>query len=446
MKNVLVLGAGRSSSALIGYLLDHASAQEWQVTVGDVSLGAAQDKVRNHSRGKAIAFDIQSTEAPAQLRSADIIVSLLPAHLHPEVARQCLRFGKHLLNASYVSPEMTALRADAASKGLAFICECGLDPGIDHMSAMQVIDRVRSEGGELQSFESFTGGLISPDTDPDNPWRYKFTWNPRNVVMAGQGTARYLRNGKYKYIPYQQLFRRITPIQVKGHGDYEGYANRDSLKYIETYRLEGIQTMIRGTLRNSGFCSAWDVLVQLGCCDDSYLLEGVDRMTHRSFIESFLPEGTSDYSTEERIATALGISSNGGEMVRLRWSGFFGDEPVGLDTATPAQVLEHILNKKWKLKPGDKDQIVMWHRFGIFSGGHLSEIHSTLVATGKDEINTAMAQTVGLPLAIATRLLSEGKIASRGVIIPTTPEFYGPILAELKAMGIHLSEIRVPLS
>jgi len=307
------------------------------------------------------------------------------------------------------------------------------------MSAMQVMDRLRAEGATINSFESFTGGLIAPETDPENPWRYKFTWNPRNVVMAGQSTAKFLQEGEYKYIPYQQLFKRITPVQVPGYGEYEGYANRDSLGYRSLYGLDNIKTMLRGTLRNHGFCSAWDVFVQLGCTDDTYKMEGVPRMTHRSFLNSFLGHHTSQ-SLEEKIASQTGVAANGPEILRLRWSGMFDEVPVGISEGTPAQILEHILNKKWRLSTTDLDMIVMWHRFKYTLKGGEHEIQATLVAKGDDGVRTAMAKTVGLPLGIAAKLLMQGKITGRGVMVPLTREFYDPILAELKAMGIELQE------
>jgi saccharopine dehydrogenase-like NADP-dependent oxidoreductase len=442
MTTILVLGAGRSSSSLIGYLLDQASICDWSVVVGDVSERVAQEKVQGHARGKATLFDINEVdESDHLIKGADIIVSLLPAHLHPLVAIKCLEHKKHLLNASYVSEEMKMLHEEAASKGLLFLNECGLDPGIDHMSAMQVIDRIKSEGGKITGFESFTGGLIAPETDPENPWRYKFTWNPRNVVMAGQSTAKYLLEGEFKYIPYQQLFKRITRIQVPGLGDYEGYANRDSLKYRDTYKLSDISTMLRGTLRNKGFCPSWDVLVQLGCCDDSYEMENVSSMTHRRFFESFL--GEKNGKTEETIRNQFALKADGPELKNFHWSEFFSDEPVRLAKGTPAQILEHILNKKWSLKLADKDQIVMWHRFVYDLNGKEKEIQASLVATGKDSVYTAMAKTVGLPLAIATKLLHQGRIHSRGVLIPTLKEIYDPILEELKLLGIELNETQV---
>jgi saccharopine dehydrogenase-like NADP-dependent oxidoreductase len=440
MQTILVLGAGRSSSALITYLLQQATIHSWKIAIGDVSEGAARERIGGSTRGQAVSFDINHEEnSRTVIQGADVVVSLLPAHLHPLVAKHCLALNKHLLTASYVSKEMETFHQEATEKNILLLNECGLDPGIDHMSAMQVIDKIKSQGGNLISFDSFTGGLISPETDTENPWRYKFTWNPRNVVMAGQGTAKFLQQGQYKYIPYQQLFKRITPVTVPGYGEYEGYANRDSLKYLATYGLQGIQSMLRGTLRNKGYCSTWDVLVQLGCCDDSYTMEGLERMTHRDFINAFL-NFDSQLMVEEKLCLSFKLLPNGTEMQRLRWSGFFERELIGLATGTPAQVLEHILNKKWKLKPEDKDLIVMWHRFVFEVEGKKKEIQASLIAKGDDATYTAMAKTVGLPLGIAAKLLVQGKIKSRGVVIPVNKELYDPILKELGELGIALTE------
>lgn len=443
MNKILVLGAGRSSTSLIAYLLSNAKTSGWQVIVGDYSEKIAQEKIGDTPHGKAIWFDIHDEAASASaIAQADVVISMLPSHFHPIVARHCLTLKKHLLNASYVSDDMTACHHEAMANGLLFLSECGLDPGIDHMSAMQVIDKIRTAGGKLVSFESFTGGLIAPETDPENPWRYKFTWNPRNVVMAGQGTAKFLSEGQYKYIPYQQLFKRTVSVSVDGYGEYEGYANRDSLRYLENYGLEGIKTMLRGTLRNKGFCSAWNVLTQLGCCDDSYTMEGVDSMTHRSYINAFL-DFHPKHSVEDKICSAFSLSASGGEMKRLVWSGLFSDEKIGLQQGTPAQILEHILSKKWKLSPGDKDLIVMWHRFVYQMNGKRNEIQASLVAKGDDAESTAMSKTVGLPLGIAAKLLLQGKILQRGVVIPVHREFYEPILEELKSVALVLQERQI---
>ncbi len=439
-KFILVVGAGRSSSALITYLLAEAARFNWTIIVGDISLEAAQNRVGDSLHGKAIYFNIDEHERCRKaIAASDVVISLMPPHLHIRVAKACLIEKRHLLTASYVTDEMKSLDHEVRSNDLLFLNECGLDPGIDHMSAMQVIDSIKIKGGKLITFESFTGGLISGKTDPENPWRYKFTWNPRNVVMAGQGTAKFLQEGEYKFIPYHQLFLRTTPVTVPGFGEYEGYANRDSLSYLDTYGLKGIKTMLRGTLRYKGFCKAWNVLVQLGCCDDTYQMEEVGNMTHAGFVNSFL-DNRASASVEEKLIANFSLSPLGEEIMRLRWSGLFSDEKVGLNSGSPAQILEFILNKKWKLKSGDKDFIVMWHRFVYEIGDSLKEIQAHLTVTGDDEVNTAMAKTVGLPLAIAAKLLLEGKIKSRGVVIPVNEDIYKPVLKELSQNGIALVE------
>jgi saccharopine dehydrogenase-like NADP-dependent oxidoreductase len=440
MKSIVVLGAGRSSSALINYLLDYAMKHDVEVIVGDVSEEAAKSRIAGHPSGKAILFDITDTESSAAtILKADIVVSLLPPHYHPDVAEVCLEHGKHLVTASYVSDDMRALHQQACDQSLIFLNECGLDPGIDHMSAMQVLDRIKSAGHRITTFQSFTGGLIAPETDPGNPWRYKFTWNARNVVMAGQSTAKYLSEGQFKFIPYQQLFQRITPVVVPGYGEFEGYVNRDSLKYINEYSLDDVRTMLRGTLRYKGFCAAWNILVQLGCCEDTYEMENTGGMTHRDFLNCFF-DGASSEGIEDKIIRRFSLETDGEQMKRLRWAGLFANDRVGLDKGTPAAILEHILNKKWTMKPNDKDLVVMSHRIGWEEGGTEKFIEASLVVKGEDSVNTAMARTVGLPLGIAAKLILENKIQARGVLIPSSPEFYEPILAELKMLGIELTE------
>lgn len=444
MKHILLLGAGRSSSSLIKYVLDNARAMGWRLTVGDVSFETARIKIGSSDAGSAILFDINDIEGAKEIiASADIVISLLPPDFHPIVALRCLEAGKHFLTASYISDEVKAFDEEARYKGLVFLNECGLDPGIDHLSAMKVIDGIKTDGGKIVSFESFTGGLIAPETDPGNPWRYKFTWNPRNVVMAGQGTAKYLYEGKSKYISYTQLFRRVTSVRVPSYGQFEGYANRDSLKYIDIYGLHGTATMLRGTLRHEGFCSAWNILVQLGCCDDSYAMENVPHMTHATFLDSFLPPLHECRSVEEKICVFFGLKPASAEINMLKWSGFFEEIPVGLTEGSPARILEWILNKKWALNDGDIDQIVMWHRFRYMMEGVQKEIQASLVATGSDAVYTAMAKTVGLPLGIAAKLIASDKIGKRGVMIPTSSEFYLPILKELATLGITLNEWEV---
>jgi saccharopine dehydrogenase-like NADP-dependent oxidoreductase len=348
-----------------------------------------------------------------------------------------------MATASYVSEEMKALSGQAKAAGVVIMNEIGVDPGIDHLSAMRVINDIKEKGGELKAFETFTGGLVAPEYD-NNPWNYKFTWNPRNVVLAGTGTAQFIQGGKYKYIPYNQLFRRTEIIDIEGYGKFEGYANRDSLSYREIYDLNDIPTMFRGTLRKPGYCRAWDAFVQLGATDDTYTMEGSENMTNREFINSFLGFNPND-SVELKFKHYLNIRQDEVELYeKFEWLGIFEDTKIGLKNATPAQILQHILEKKWTLEKEDKDMIVMWHRFRYVINGKDEEIHSSMVVKGDDQKYTAMAKTVGLPLAISVKMILNGTISTPGVHIPITKEIYNPILDELENYGINFTEKEVP--
>ncbi|RDV16060.1 saccharopine dehydrogenase [Pontibacter diazotrophicus] len=441
MKRILLLGAGRSAASLIQYLCDNATAESWRIRIGDISVGHLQPLMEAVTCVDLLNFDVHNERQRAEeVQQADLVISLLPAAFHILVAQECLKQNKNLITASYVTPAFKALHQEAEEKNLTILMESGLDPGIDHMSAMAVIHRLKDAGGKITSFKSFTGGLVAPESD-NNPWRYKFTWNPRNVVLAGQGTAKYIKNGTYKFIPYHQLFKRTDEFFVEGYGQFEGYANRDSLSYREPYGLADIPTMLRGTLRRPGYCAAWDVFVQLGLTDDSYTLEGTENMTHCSFIEAFLPPATTQgQSITERLAAYTGIPADGTIMEKIVWLGLFEEKSIELTGATPAQVLEKILKEKWTLAPGDKDMIVMQHLFEYEQEGEKREITSTLVATGDDETHTAMAKTVGLPVGILAKLLLQGKINQRGVVIPIYPELYKPVLEELKQFGVDFVE------
>ncbi len=441
MKKILLIGAGRSSYSLIQYLLSYAAQEGWELTVGDVNLGLAEEKVKNHSQGKAIQFDINHAEAAErEIAEAEVVISLLPPFLHSKVAQSCLKFNKHLLTASYVSPEIKALDNEAKSKGLLFLNEIGLDPGIDHLSAMQIIDRLKAEEAKITAFRSYTGGLVAPEHD-NNPWHYKFTWNPRNVVLAGQGTAKYIINGQYKYVPYHRLFTHLEEISIKDYGQFEGYPNRDSLTYREVYGIAHIPTLIRGTLRKKGFCQSWNVFVQLGMTDDSYVMENSENMTYREFTNSFL-QYSKTYLVEEKLAMLLGISPTDELIKKVEWLGLLGHERIGLPKATPAQILQHLLEKKWKLEAEDKDMIVMQHIFEYETlQGEKRKLLSSLAVKGENQQETAMAKTVGLPLGIATKLLLQGKLTGlSGVLIPVQKEIYIPVLEELAMLGIQFFE------
>ncbi len=273
MQNILILGAGLSSSTCIKYLLDNSRENHWKIKLGDKNEDLARQKIGDHPNGSAFHFDVENeTQRDSLISDADIVISMLPARFHSLVAESCVKNRRHMVTASYVSDDIRKLDEEARKNGVLLLNEIGVDPGIDHMSAMQLLDKIRSEGGKVDVFESNTGGLVAPGSD-NNPWKYKFTWNPRNVVLAGQAGARFLHNGKFKYIPYQKLFQRYEIIKILELGEFEVYPNRDSLTYQEEYGLQDISTMFRGTIRRTGFCDAWDALVQLGATDDSYLVE-----------------------------------------------------------------------------------------------------------------------------------------------------------------------------
>ncbi|RNI31183.1 saccharopine dehydrogenase family protein [Rufibacter latericius] len=440
MKKILLLGAGRSATVLIHYLLSNAKTFGWHLSIGDVSVHHLEALLQGNTQARAFVFDVQDeAQRRAEIGGADVVISMLPAMFHPLVAETCLALGKHLVTASYVPPQIKELHPQVAAKGLTFLMECGLDPGIDHLSAMRLIHQIQQKGGTITSFKSFTGGLMAPESD-NNPWHYKFTWNPRNVVLAGQGTAKYIENGTYKYIPYPQLFRRTETFQVDGFGAFDGYANRDSLSYREPYGLQGIPTMLRGTLRRPGYCQAWQVLVQLGLTDDSYFLEDPAHLTYRDLVESCLPAADTGKSLKERVAAYIGLAADSEELRLVEWTGLFDDLPIGLEKATPAQALEKLLVPKWKLNAGDKDMIVMLHQFEYELQGEKRNLTSSLVVLGDDEVHTAMAKTVGLPLGIAVKLLLQGKIQAKGVVVPLQPDLYEPILEELEQHGVCFTE------
>lgn len=444
MQRILILGAGLSSSTLITYLLSHSEKLDWAITVGDKSKDAAEKKIDNHPNGRAIEFDIfDESMKEKEIAAADVVISMLPARFHKLVAATCVKHKKHMVTASYVSDEVKALDAEAQSAGIAMLNELGVDPGIDHMSAMKVIDDIRAKGGKLLSFSSSTGGLIAPDYD-DNPWNYKFTWNPRNVVVAGQGVAQYMEQGVSKYVPYHQLFTRTSKTTVLDVGEFEIYPNRNSLQYREVYGLEDIPSIFRGTMRRPGYSAAWNVFVQLGMTDDTYMLPNTENMTYRQFTNTFLPYDENK-SLEEKVCDFMGITMDSEIMQKLKWVGVFNDVKVGLKDATPAQILQKILVEKWVLNPGDKDMIAMQHKFVYEHNGRRKEITSSMVVFGKEAPHTAMSITVGTPVAIATKLLLTGKIQVTGVHVPTSKALYEPILNELEPLGIKFVEEEVEL-
>ena len=441
MRNILILGAGRSASSLISYLQNKSESENLHLTIADISLELAQRKTNNHKQSTAIALDIfDENQRKNAIEKADIVISMLPAHLHIEIAKDCIVFKKNMVTASYISDAMQELDAAAKENNLIFMNEIGLDPGIDHMSAMKVIDEIRDKGGKMILFESFCGGLVAPESD-NNLWNYKFTWAPRNVVLAGQGgAAKFIQEGTYKYIPYHKLFRRTEFMEVEGFGRFEGYANRDSLKYRSIYGLEDILTLYRGTLRRVGFSKAWNMFVQLGMTDDTYVMDGSETMSYRQFTNSFLPYHPTD-SVEIKLRLNLKIDQDDVVWDKLMELDIFNpNKIVGLKNASPAQILEKILTEKWTLQPEDKDMIVMYHKFGYEINGIKKQIDSKMVCIGDDQTYTAMAKTVGLPVAMATLQILNGNIKTPGVQLPIRKEVYLPILKELEELGIIFNE------
>jgi len=410
--------------------------------VGDISLEKAVAGINGHPDGEAIRFDVQDpVQRRKEVEQASIVISMLPARMHHLVAECCVDLGKDLVTASYLSPAIKALDSEARKKDMVLMNECGVDPGIDHMSAIQMINRLQAEGCKLHAFESSTGGLVAPGYE-NNPWKYKFTWNPRNLVLAGHEGARFLHNGKFKYIPYHKVFSRIETIHVPELGEFEVYGNRDSLTYRETYGLHNLETMFRGTIRRPGFCEAWDIFVQLGATDDTYIMENTEEMTHRDFINSFMAFRT-DIPVEQKLINYLGLDRDSDMMERLRWLGIFEKTKIGVSGLSPAKVLQKILEEKWRLEPDDKDMIVMQHQFDFEKEGVRKKRYSTMVCIGEDTIHTAMSMTVGLPLAMVARRILQGEYTGKGVQLPVLAEIYNPVLEELKDYGIRFVEEEV---
>lgn len=435
-KHIVLFGAGRSSYYILEFFSQYVKDGTYDFTiVSNEELSSTYVSQFLNIKGfKLVQLDIaEVSKVDEIIKSSTLVISMLPASLHIKLTSFCLAHQKSLFTASYVSDEMKALDSEVIKLGLLFLNECGLDPGLDHLSAKKIIDEVEEQGGKVIGFESFTGGLIAPESD-DNPWGYKITWNPKNVVLAGQGgSAKFYQKGTLKYIPYQKLFRRTEVITVPGFGRFEGYANRDSTKYKEIYDLKNAETVFRGTLRKVGFCKAWDKLIQLGYTDDTYRIEGSENMTFREFTNLFLAYNISD-TVEMKLQRYLNIAQDDFEIWnRIEYLGLFSTEKIGIKNATPAEVLQKMVEKNLKLAPTDKDMIVMHHIFECEFNGEIQKKTSSIVVIGENTFKTAMAKTVGLPLAIAAHKYLSGEIKSVGVKIPVDKEIYLPILSELKS-------------
>lgn len=432
-KEILVLGAGMVAKPLVDYLL---AQPDFRVTVASRTVAKAEGLVAGRERGAARPLNVDDAEKlDADVAAADLVISLVPYVYHVAVAERCLARGKPLITTSYVSGAMRALDGRAREAGVLLLNEIGLDPGIDHMSAMRIIHGAQGKGGRVVSFQSYCGGLPAPEANT-NPWGYKFSWSPRAVILASRNAARYLEGGREVNVPGEELFADYRLVHVPGAGEFECYPNRDSLPYVDTYGLGGVATMFRGTLRYAGWCETWLALSRLGFLDDRP--QKVGGFTYRQFTARVL--GVAAVDVRSAFAARAGVTEDSALVGRLEWLGFFSDEQVPKAEATPMDVLAARLAEKCPYEEGERDMVVLHHEFGIDYGGRGERVTSTLVAFGVPGGDSAMSRTVSLPAAIAARLILEGKIKLAGVQIPVVPEIYEPVLAELEALGIACVE------
>lgn len=439
MTNILVFGAGKSSAYLIKYLLEQATKYFWQVTVADADINLALKRVGDHNFGTASQLNIHEEAIRRRMISnASIVISLLPPDLHIVVAKDCILLKKHLITASYVSPEIRVLHEEARDAGLIFMNEIGLDPGIDHMSAMKIIDEVERLGGDIYSFKSYCGGLVAPACDT-NPWHYKISWNPRNIVLAGKSGAHFLRDGIEKTIDYSALFHEIEKVKVPDFGFLSAYANRDSLGYQNLYGLQHVKTMLRATFRYEAFCVGWDSIVNLGLTNETDQHQAYV-MTYKDWFMA-VTANIKGSTPKERIEHVAKDSKQSLEL--LEWLGIYENEKINLPSpSSSADILLKRIDEKWAMLPNDRDMIVMHHEFEYGRKNIDAKLSSTLIVEGEDKTYTAMAKTVGLPMAIFAKNLLTGKVKNQyGVMIPISKHIYKPILKELSTYGIEFTEL-----
>ncbi|TDI46658.1 MAG: saccharopine dehydrogenase [Acidobacteria bacterium] len=435
MHKVLVLGAGLVSRPIVCYFLDH---EGFDLTVATLRVEDAQKLIGDRANATAVAVDVTDTAQVEQcVGSVDLVVSLVPFHLHAEVAKVAVAKRVHLVTTSYVSPAMRDLDAAARDAGVLLLNECGLDPGLDHMSAKRVIDAVHRDGGKIVEFESCAGGLPAPDS-ANNPWRYKFSWSPRGALFAGTHAARYLRDGEIRDVPGPELFDHAWPYEVDGLGAFEMYPNRDSMPYRDAYGLEHVESMLRGTIRYPGWSRAMKAVADLGLLELE-VRELPQGSTYATLTAATLDPG--DGPLQERVAQRLGLSSDDEVLERLAWVGLFDDDPVGATEAAPLDLLAARFAQRMAYGPGERDMVVIQHRFRVVTAEGRSEKHqSQLIAYGDPDGFTATSRTVSWPAAIASRLVLEGRLNLTGVQIPTKREIYQPILEQLKPLGIVFRE------
>lgn len=439
MKKILVLGAGRTSAPLIDYLLRNSSGEDWFITVADFSLMLAREKVKNHSRGRAIQFNIlDEVQKESEISTADLVISILPATLHIKAAEQCLKSKTHFLSASYTSEEISGLNNEAKKRNLIFLNEMGVDPGIDHMDAKYLVDKINNEGGKIISFNSYGGGLVSPSSD-DNCWGYKFTWSPMNVVTAGKTGGRYLKDGKIITVPYERIFLNTEIVEIPGYGKLETYPNRDALIYLKKYGIEDVRNIYRGSLRKPGFGKAWNSIIKIGLTDTEEVFQNSDKMTYKDWMDNFIPDHNGKPDSEN-LKNFLNGSADPEIIEKLVWLDLFNNKKIKSKRASSAQILQELLESKWDFKDNDSDMTILQTNVDYLADSQKKRITSTLIVNGYESKFTAMSRTVGLPLGIAAKLILQNKVKERGVIIPIHRDIYEPVLKELKELGISFKE------
>jgi saccharopine dehydrogenase (NADP+, L-glutamate forming) len=435
MKTILVLGAGLVAGAHTRYLLDQP---DFHVTVASRTLSKAEDILRGHPKGEARQLDVTDEAALEDLiRQADLAVSLLPYAYHPTVAGLCIKHRKHMVTTSYIKEPMAQLDGAAREAGVILLNEIGVDPGIDHMTAMKVIHRVQRDGGEVTSFTSWCGGLPAPEANT-NPLGYKFSWSPKGVLLAGKNPAHYLKDGQEVFVPGGELFDHYwtVPVEVAGEAiDFEGYPNRDSLPYMGTYGITTARSMFRGTLRNEGWCWTLRKVVDLGLVDEE--VQALAGLTYAQFMAGLIGS-TGDLKKD--LAASLDVEEDSLVIRNLEWLGLLSDDPLPLQEGAPIDVLTARMLEKMQYAEGERDMLVLQHEFVAEYPDRRQQITSTMIDFGIPHGDTSMSRTVGLPAAIGVRLILQGKIDLTGVHAPVVPEIYEPVLEELEQLGIHFTE------
>ena len=435
MKKILILGAGLVAKPLVRYLLDQP---DFEVEVASRTVSKAVKLIDNHPQGKASELNLKNEEGlKDKISKADLIISMVPYTFHPIVAKYCIDYKKAMVTTSYVSEVMKNLDAEAKKAGILILNEVGLDPGIDHMEAMRIIHEVEEKGGEILSFTSYCGGLPAPEANT-NPFGYKFSWSPTGVLLAGKNSAQYLKDGQQIFIPSQDLFDNYLMINIEGLGEFEGYPNRNSLPYIELYGIKSTKTMLRGTLRNKGWCSTIKKIVDLGFLEEEE--KDWTGLTYKDFLKKLMNDPAEE-DIKKALSAHLNIEESSDIIQRFEWLGLLSDEPLPSEKDSPLNILGAKMLEKLQYEEGERDMIMLQHQFiASYPGDKKEEITSTLIDFGIPHGDTSMARTVGLPAAISTKLILEGKIEKTGVHIPVTPEIYIPILQELKELDIVFKE------